>query len=79
MKRFILVIGFVCSFSIWSIAQNEEDVLRYSQIEFSGTARYVGLGGAYGAIGADFSSLSSNPAGIGVYKRSEFTDRKSVV
>lgn len=73
MKRFILVIGIVCSFYTFSLAQNEEDVLRYSQIDFAGTARYVSLGGAYGAIGADFSSLSSNPAGIGVYKRSEFT------
>ncbi len=33
----------------------------------------MGLSGAYGAIGADFSTLSSNPAGIGLYRRSEFS------
>lgn len=31
------------------------------------------MGGAFGALGADFSSLSTNPAGIGIYKKSEFT------
>ncbi len=73
MKRFILVTGllFLIVGGVW--AQNEEDVLRYSNTQLVGTARYMGLGGAYGAVGADFSSLSSNPAGIGLYKRSEFT------
>jgi hypothetical protein len=31
------------------------------------------MGGAFGALGADFTSLSINPAGLGVYKSSEFT------
>jgi len=73
MKKIILITGILCALVGYTFAQNEEDVLRYSMIEYSGTARYVGLGGAYGAIGADFSSLSTNPAGIGVYKKSEFT------
>jgi hypothetical protein len=73
MKKIILVTGLLSFLISITFAQNEEDVLRYSMIDYSGTARYVGLGGAYGAIGADFSSLSSNPAGIGVYKKSEFT------
>lgn len=34
-----------------------------------GTARYVGMGGALGALGADISSISSNPASIGLYRR----------
>jgi hypothetical protein len=71
MKRFISIIGIFCLLISSSLAQNEEDVLRYSNTQLIGSARYVGLGGAYGAIGADFSSLSSNPAGIGLYKRSE--------
>ncbi|MFP4470687.1 MAG: OmpP1/FadL family transporter [Bacteroidales bacterium] len=73
MKRFILIAGFICLMLGGLMAQNEEDVLRYSNTPLMGTARYLGLGGAYGAIGADFSSLSSNPAGIGLYKKSEFT------
>jgi hypothetical protein len=38
-----------------------------------GTARSVSMGSAFGALGGDFSSLSINPAGIGVYRSSEFT------
>ena len=31
------------------------------------------MAGAFGALGSDFSSLSINPAGIGLYRKSEFT------
>ena len=54
-------------------AQNEVDALRYSQIVFSGTARYNSLSGAFGALGGDLSVTSVNPAGIGVYRSSEFS------
>lgn len=36
-----------------------------------GTARYVGMGGAMGALGADLSVISSNPAGLGLYRKSD--------
>lgn len=54
-------------------AQNEIDALRYSQLGFGGTARFNAMGGAMGAVGADFSTLAFNPAGIGFYRRSELT------
>ncbi len=54
-------------------AQNEIDALRYSRLNPTGTARFTAMGGAFGALGADFSSLSNNPAGIGLYKSSEVT------
>lgn len=78
MKKIILISGFLYLFATLGFAQNEEDVLRYSIYDITGTARYMGLGGAYGAIGADFSSLSNNPAGIGLYKKSEFTISPSI-
>lgn len=53
-------------------AQNEVDALRYSRLGFFGTARYMGTAGAFGALGADFSTLSVNPAGLGLYQSSEF-------
>lgn len=37
-----------------------------------GTARYVGMGGAMGALGADLSVISWNPAGIGLYRKDDF-------
>ena len=36
-----------------------------------GTARFVGMGGAMGALGADISTISWNPAGIGLLRKSE--------
>ena len=36
-----------------------------------GTARYVGMGGALGALGADMSVISWNPAGIGLYRKND--------
>ncbi len=51
-------------------AQNEEDILRYSVYQIGGNARAVALGGATGAMGADMSALSNNPAGLGLYRKS---------
>ncbi len=52
-------------------AQGELDAYRYSQNELNGTARYLCMGGAFGALGGDISSMSSNPAGLGIYRSSE--------
>lgn len=77
MKRFVKYIIILPVFLILimnsAFAQNEVDALRYSQNFQMGTARSVGLGGAIGAVGGDFSSLSVNPAGIGLYRGSEMT------
>jgi hypothetical protein len=54
-------------------AQNQIDALRFSQTFAGGTARSVAMGGAFGALGGDFSSVSENPAGLGVYRNSELT------
>lgn len=54
-------------------SQNEIDALRYSYLNYNGTARYAGLGGAMGALGADMSAISMNPAGMGRYSRSDFS------
>jgi len=54
-----------------AMAQGEVDALRYSQVTGAATARALSLGGAGGSYGGDFSSLSINPAGIGIYRSSE--------
>ncbi|OON70815.1 OmpP1/FadL family transporter [Hymenobacter sp. CRA2] len=54
-------------------AQNEADALRYSRLQFGGTARSLGAGGANVAVGADLGNLVSNPAGLGLFQRSEFS------
>jgi len=47
--------------------------LRYSQVFYGGTARFMSMGGAFTALGGDLSSLSQNPAGIGVFRASEMS------
>src|ERR1035437_9082267 len=70
-KIFQLAIGVVF-LSNTTFAQNEVDALRYSQLGFfGGTARSAGMAGSFGALGGDFSTLSTNPAGIGLYRRNE--------
>jgi hypothetical protein len=54
-------------------AQNDADALRYSTINWGSTARSLGMGNAFSALGADPSVMSTNPAGLGFYRRSEFT------
>ncbi len=54
-------------------AQTAADALRYSNLNYSGTARFTSMSGAFTAVGADFSVLSSNPAGMGLFKSSDFT------
>lgn len=52
-------------------AQSAVDVYNLSQTEIRGTARFMSMGGAFTALGGDLSTLNQNPAGIGVYRRSE--------
>ncbi len=73
MKRVIITILTVIGVTSLSRSQNDVDALRYSNTTFGGTARYMSMGGAFGALGADFSTLSTNPGGIGLFKKSEFT------
>lgn len=53
------------------LAQNSYDPMRLIDNELSGTARFVGMGGAMSALGADISVISTNPAGIGLYRSND--------
>lgn len=54
-------------------SQTADDALLYSKQYFNGTARSAAMGGAFGALGGDFTGIAINPAGIAVYQSSEFT------
>ncbi len=54
-----------------AFAQGASDALQYSRLQFGGPARTLGIGGANVALGADFGNLSSNPAGLGLFQKSE--------
>lgn len=49
------------------------DALRFTQTTLGGTARIQALGGAQIALGSDISSVFANPAGLGMYTKSEFS------
>ena len=77
MKTRILIIFVLYIQHIF--AQNATDYLRFSQSNYTiGTARSSALSGAFGALGADFSSLSTNPAGMGLYKKSDIMITPSI-
>ena len=69
--------GFLLSgialFSLGNIqAQSlEETALLFSRTTNGGSARVMGMGGTQVSLGGDFSSASSNPAGLGRFNRSE--------
>jgi hypothetical protein len=73
MKRISLTILAVSTLFTGLFAQNVDDALRYSQVFYGGTARFMSMGGAFTALGGDLSTLSQNPAGIGVFRASEMS------
>ena len=46
--------------------------------DLNGTARYVGMGGAMDALGAEISTMGSNPAGIGLFRKGQVSATMSV-
>jgi long-subunit fatty acid transport protein len=71
MKNFFLTLLFFAMSAAALMAQTTGDVLRYSYLQQGGTARYLGAGGAFGALGAEFGALSQNPAGIALFRTNE--------
>lgn len=63
----------MCLYNL-SFAQSLSDnALLFSRTVPGGSARIQGLGGAQTALGGDYSSALSNPAGLGMFNHSEFT------
>ncbi len=71
MKTRICLLACAALLSTTAFAQNQYDALRFLQRDLNGTARFVGMGGAMSALGADLSTISTNPAGIGLYRSND--------
>ncbi len=76
MNRLLFLLAMLCT--LGANAQTDLDAFRYSQYSLTGTARFTSMGGAFTAVGGDFSSLSQNPAGMAIYRRSELTFTPSI-
>ena len=66
-----ITISLLGLFTISSQAQDIYSIETLSARDLSGTARFVGMGGAMSALGADISVMSTNPAGTGLYRRND--------
>ncbi|MEM6347795.1 MAG: outer membrane protein transport protein [Bacteroidota bacterium] len=73
MKHILSFLFIVSLSTSLLLAQNEADALRHSQTGLVGSARALGMGGAFSAVGADISSGYLNPAGLGLLRSSKFT------
>ena len=72
MKK-ILTFVFLLSLALQAGAQGWTDALNFSENDYLGTARSVGMGNAMTAVGGDLGSLTFNPAGSAVASYSQFT------
>jgi len=71
-KKIILTLSFFALSIIIAFSQNHIEALRYSQQFYSGSAKSEAMGNSLSAVGADFSSIITNPAGIAIYKSTQF-------
>ncbi|MDO5128972.1 MAG: hemin receptor [Prevotellaceae bacterium] len=69
MKKKI-IFGLMAMAAITANAQETYENANLMKPELTGTARYIGMGGAMEALGADISTISTNPAGIGLFRSS---------
>ena len=70
MKRILLSSAIAMS-AMTLFAQGAMDAYQFNQPDMKGTARFMSMGGAFGALGGDMTTISQNPGGIGVYRNSE--------
>lgn len=53
------------------VAQGMFDYYGLTTPSFNGTARYMGMGGSFGALGGEVSSIADNPAALGLFRSNE--------
>ncbi len=72
MKKYITLVLFGLTVTTMQ-SQDITDAIRFSQENLNGTARFRAMGGAFGALGGDFSSLNVNPAGSAIFANNQVT------
>lgn len=54
-------------------AQSALDAFTLSPVQLNGTARFVGMGGAFTSLGGDLSTITQNPAGLGSFRSNDLS------
>lgn len=70
MKK-LFISAIAISLPCLLMAQTAFDSYQLSRYDLRGTARYMSMAGAFGALGGDLSAINQNPGGIGVYRKSD--------
>ena len=78
MRSYLLALS-VLTYAAATYAQTLDDALRFSEVNPLGTARSLGTANSMAAIGADWTAVQANPAGLGMYRFNEITATPSVV
>ena len=73
MKKIFVLALSICAFAGLKAQVSPDYSLWLSQYGLNGTANYISRSGAIGAVGGDVMSSHFNPAGLGLYKKSELT------
>ncbi|MBQ4027643.1 MAG: hemin receptor, partial [Prevotella sp.] len=72
MKRY-MALAVILMTSMSMMAQETYENTKLAETDLNGTAKYVGMGGALEALGADISTMGTNPAGIGLFRNSSIS------
>ena len=73
MKNQLFISLAALLFATQVSSQSYLDAQLFSETDLVGSARTASMAGAFGALGADISTLSSNPAGLGLYQSVDFS------
>jgi hypothetical protein len=73
MKKITIAILQIVLIYSASIAQSASDVLRFSAVQNSTTARALGVGNSMSVLGGDFTAIGINPAGLAGFRSSDLT------
>ena len=71
MKTKYFMLAALALIAVPGVAQETYQDTKLIDNDLNGTARYVGMGGAMEALGADISTISTNPAGIGLFRKGQ--------
>ncbi len=70
MKKNVYIAALAAITVMPVMGQETYENMKLAAEDLNGTARYVGMGGALEALGADISTISTNPAGIALMRKS---------
>ena len=80
MKKLYISAALVSALAaLPATAQDIYKIEQLSSTDLNGDARYIGMGGAMSALGANLSAMSTNPASSALYRKSDFSATASLL